>query len=73
MRADYAFVRAHRADPWGNLTYQGTSRTFNPAMATAAEVTIAEVDEIVELGALDPESVITQGVYVDRIARRGEG
>ena len=73
MRADYAFVRAHRADPWGNLTYRGTSRTFNPAMATAAEVTIAEVDEIVDLGALDPESVVTQGVYVDRIARRGEG
>ena len=72
MRADYAFVRAHRADPWGNLTYSGTSRTFNPAMATAAAVTIAEVDEIVELGALDPESIVTQGVYVDRIVRRAD-
>ena len=73
MRADYAFIRAHRADPWGNLTYSGTSRTFNPAMATAADVTIAEVDEIVDLGALDPECIVTQGVYVDRIARRGDG
>ena len=72
MRADYAFIRAHRADPWGNLTYSGTSRSFNPAMATAADVTIAEVDEIVELGALDPECIVTQGVYVDRIARRGD-
>ena len=73
LRADFALIRAHRADPWGNLTYSGTSRSFNPAMATAADVTIAEVDEIVELGALDPESIVTQGVYVDRIARRADG
>ena len=72
MRADYAFVRAHRADTWGNLTYKGTSRTFNPAMATAVDVTIAEVDEIVALGEIDPECVVTQGVYVDRVVKRGE-
>ena len=54
------------------MTYRGTSRSFNPAMATAADVTIAEVDEIVELGALDPESIVTQGVYVDRIALRAD-
>lgn len=72
LRADFALIRAFRADPWGNLTYRGTSRSFNPAMATAADVTIAEVDEIVELGALDPESIVTQGVYVDRIARRAD-
>lgn len=72
LRADFALIRAFCADPWGNLTYRGTSRSFNPAMATAADVTIAEVDEIVELGALDPESIVTQGVYVDRVARRGD-
>ena len=72
LRADFALIRAFCADPWGNLTYRGTSRSFNPAMATAADVTIAEVDEIVELGALDPESIVTQGVYVDRIARRAD-
>ncbi len=72
LRADFALIRAFRADPWGNLTYRGTSRSFNPAMATAADVTIAEVDEIVELGALDPEAIVTQGVYVDRVARRAD-
>lgn len=70
LRADYALIRAHISDAWGNLTYKGTSRTFNPTMATAADVTIAEVDEIVELGTLNPESVVTQGIYVDRIVSR---
>jgi 3-oxoadipate CoA-transferase alpha subunit len=65
--ADFALVRAHKADRWGNLVYKGTSRTFNATMAGAARVTIAEVDEIVELGELDPEVIVTPAVYVDRI------
>jgi len=67
LRADFAFVRAWKGDRWGNLVYRKTARNFNPVMATAAEVTIAEVEELVELGALDPNSVVTPGVYVKRI------
>jgi 3-oxoacid CoA-transferase subunit A len=67
LTADYSFVRAHKADLLGNLIYKGTSRTFNPIMATAASVTIAEVNKIVNIGDLDPEHVITPGVYVKRI------
>ncbi|MSQ25244.1 MAG: 3-oxoacid CoA-transferase subunit A [Dehalococcoidia bacterium] len=70
LTADYAFIRAHRADTMGNLTYRGTSRNFNPAMATAARVTIAEVDEIVPAGEIDPEAVVTPGIYVRRIVQR---
>ncbi len=70
LKADYAFIRAHRADTMGNLTYRGTSRNFNPPMATAARVTIAEVDEIVPAGAIDPEAVVTPGIYVRRIVAR---
>lgn len=68
--ADFALIRAHKADRWGNLVYRGTSRTFNATMAGAARVTIAEVDEIVELGELDPEVIVTPAVYVDRIVLR---
>ncbi|MBE0480613.1 MAG: 3-oxoacid CoA-transferase subunit A, partial [Dehalococcoidia bacterium] len=67
VRADYAFIRAHRADRLGNLVYQGTYRTDQPLMAMAAEVTIAEVDQIVEVGEIDPEQVVTHGIFVDRI------
>ncbi len=67
LRADFAFVRAWKGDRWGNLVYRKTARNFNPVMATAAAVTIAEVEELVELGALDPNSVVTPGVYVKRI------
>ena len=67
LTADYSFVRAHKADPMGNLIYRGTSRTFNPIMATAASISIAEVDKIVKVGDLNPEHVITPGVYVKRI------
>jgi 3-oxoacid CoA-transferase subunit A len=67
LKADYAFVRAWKGDRWGNLTYRKTARNFNPVMATAAAVTIAEVEELVELGALDPNSIVTPGVYVKRI------
>jgi 3-oxoadipate CoA-transferase alpha subunit len=73
LPADYALIRARRADTLGNLMYVGTSRAFNPAMATAAKVVIAEVDEVVEPGGIDPERVGTPGVYVDRIAVREQG
>jgi 3-oxoadipate CoA-transferase alpha subunit len=69
MTADYALIWAHQADTLGNLVYRGTARTFNPIMATAAAVTIVEVDEIVAAGDLDPENVITPFVYVDRIVQ----
>jgi 3-oxoacid CoA-transferase subunit A len=67
LRADFAFVKAFRGDPTGNLTYRKTARNFNPLMATAAAVTIAEVEELVDIGALDPETIVTPGVYVKRI------
>lgn len=70
LKADFALVRAHKADRYGNCVYQGTSRNFNPVMAGAAKVTIVEVDELVELGSLDPEAIITPSIYVDRIAVR---
>ena len=67
LRADFAFVRAHRGDATGNLTYRRTARNFNPVMATAARVTIAEVDELVRPGAIDPDHVVTPGIYVRHI------
>ncbi len=73
LRADFALIRAHRADPRGNLVYRGTSRNFNAVMAPAARITVVEVDEIVEPGQLDPEAVVTPGVFVQRIVRRPDG
>ena len=70
LKADFALIKAHKGDRWGNLVYRRTSRTFNAVMAGAAKVTIAEVDEIVELGALDPDGIHTPGVYVDRVVAR---
>jgi 3-oxoacid CoA-transferase len=70
LRADFAFIRAHKADTHGNVIYRCTARNFNPPFATAANVTIAEVDEIVEAGALEPEAVATPGIFVDRLVRR---
>jgi 3-oxoadipate CoA-transferase alpha subunit len=70
LKADFALVRAHRADRYGNCVYQGTSRNFNPVMAGAARVTIVEVDELVELGSLNPEAIVTPSIYVDRVAVR---
>jgi 3-oxoacid CoA-transferase subunit A len=67
LRAKFAFVKAWKGDRWGNLIYRKTARNFNPMMATAADVTIAEVEELVELGELDPNSVVTPGIYVKRI------
>ncbi|MBI2847437.1 MAG: CoA transferase subunit A [Chloroflexi bacterium] len=68
--ADYALIRACKADKLGNLAYRGTSRCFNAIMATAARITIAEVDEIVEPGELDPGKIITPAIYVKRIVQR---
>jgi 3-oxoadipate CoA-transferase alpha subunit len=73
LKSDFALVRAHRADRYGNLVYQGTSRNFNPVMAGSATITIAEVDELVPLGALDPEAVITPSIYVNRVVVRQGG
>jgi len=67
LRADYAFVKAWKGDRWGNLVYRKTARNFSPMMATAARVTIAEVEQLVEVGELDPDSVHTPSVYVKRI------
>jgi 3-oxoadipate CoA-transferase alpha subunit len=72
IKADFALVSAFRADRWGNLVYRETARNFGPIMAAAATTTISQVDEIVELGALDPESVVTPGIYVDRVVAIGE-
>jgi 3-oxoadipate CoA-transferase alpha subunit len=70
LRADFAFVKAKKADRWGNLVYNKSGRNFNPIMAMAAKVTIAEVDEIVELGELDPEAIVTPGIFVQRVVKR---
>jgi 3-oxoacid CoA-transferase len=69
IRGDVALVRAARADRYGNLTYRRGSRNVNPAFATAARTTIAEVDEIVEPGELDPEAIVTPGIFVDRVVK----
>ena len=67
LRADLAIVKAWKADPAGNLIFRKTARNFNPVMATAATVTVAEAEEVVELGALDPDHVHTPGIYVNRV------
>jgi len=67
LTADFALVKAWKGDKWGNLIYRKTARNFNPMMATAAKITIAEVEEIVEVGELDPEIIHTPSIYVQRI------
>ena len=67
LKADFAFVRAWKGDKWGNLVYRKTARNFNPMMATAAKITIAEVENLVEVGELDPDLVHTPSIYVQRI------
>jgi 3-oxoadipate CoA-transferase alpha subunit len=69
LHGDYAFIKAERGDRWGNLTYRMTARNFGPVMAMAAKTTIATVHEIVPLGGLDPEAVVTPGIFVQRIVR----
>ncbi len=67
LRADFAFIKAWKGDKWGNLIYRKTARNFNPMMATAAKITIAEVEHLVEPGELDPDMVHTPSVFVKRI------
>jgi 3-oxoadipate CoA-transferase, alpha subunit len=69
IHADYAFIKAERGDRWGNLTYRMTARNFGPVMAMAAKTTIATVHQIVALGELDPEAVVTPGLFVQRIVK----
>jgi 3-oxoadipate CoA-transferase alpha subunit len=69
IHADVALIKAERGDRWGNLTYRKTARNFGPIMATAARLTIASVHDIVELGDMDPETVVTPGLYVQRIVQ----
>ena len=68
LTADFALLKAHQADPLGNVVYRGTSRNFNAVMAASARTTVVEVDEIVQVGDLDPASVTTPAIYVDRVA-----
>ncbi|MGR3371698.1 MAG: 3-oxoacid CoA-transferase subunit A [Pseudooceanicola nanhaiensis] len=67
LQADFALVKAHKADRWGNLTYLNLARNFSPLMAMAAKTTIVEADEIVELGQLEPNTIVTPGICVDRL------
>lgn len=69
IHGDVALVRAERGDRWGNLTYRMAARNFGPVMATAARFTVATLHEIVELGALDPEAVVTPGIYVSKVVQ----
>lgn len=71
LRADVALLRANQADRFGNLTYRKTARNFSPAMATAATLVIAECAELVEVGQIDPELVVTPGIFVDRVVPMG--
>ena len=72
IRADFALIGALKADRWGNVVYRETARNFGPVMASAATTTIVQVDEIVPLGSIDPETVITPGIFVDRVVAVGE-
>lgn len=69
IHADFALIKAERADRWGNLVYRKTARNFGPIMASAAKCTVAQVHEIVDLGALDPEAIVTPGIFVKRVVR----
>ncbi|NLB58751.1 MAG: 3-oxoacid CoA-transferase subunit A [Gammaproteobacteria bacterium] len=71
IHADFALIKAQRGDRWGNLVYRKAARNFGPIMATAAATTIAQVGEVVELGALDPEHIITPGIFVQRVVATG--
>lgn len=69
LKADVALVKAYKGDRMGNLVYHTTARNYNPIMATAAKLTIAEVEEIVDVGQLDPETIVTPGIFVDRVVK----
>jgi 3-oxoadipate CoA-transferase, alpha subunit len=69
LHADLALIEAWRGDRWGNLSYRGSGRNFNPIMATAATMTVAQVHERVDLGTLDPDAVVTPGIFVNRLVK----
>jgi 3-oxoadipate CoA-transferase alpha subunit len=71
IHADFALIKAHRGDRWGNLVYRKTARNFGPIMAMAARCTIAQVSAVVELGELDPENIVTPGIFVQRVVAQG--
>ena len=71
IHGDFALIKALKGDRWGNLVYRKTARNFGPVMAMAAKVAIAQVDEVVELGALDPELVATPGIFIQRVVAVG--
>jgi 3-oxoadipate CoA-transferase, alpha subunit len=73
LKGDVALIKARAADRWGNLVYSKSARNFNPVMATAAELTVVEVDTMVELGEMDPEAIVTPSIFVDRVVVIGEG
>lgn len=73
LKGDVALIKARTADRWGNLAYAKSARNFNPVMATAAELTVVEVDTMVELGEMDPEAIVTPSIFVDRVVVVGEG
>lgn len=72
LRADAALIRAYRADRMGNLIYRGTNRNFNPTMASAADIVIAEVDSVVDVGEIPPDNVVTPGILVDMLVVKGD-
>lgn len=71
IHADYALIKALKGDRWGNLVYRKAARNFGPVMAMAAKCTVAQVDEVVALGELDPESIVTPGIFVQRVVQAG--
>ena len=71
IHADFALIKAHRGDRWGNLVYRKTARNFGPIMASAAKCAIVQVAEVVELGVLDPEAIVTPGIFVQRVVQEG--
>jgi 3-oxoadipate CoA-transferase alpha subunit len=73
LKGDVALIKARTADRWGNLAYAKSARNFNPVMATAAELTVVEVNTTVELGEMDPEAIVTPSIFVDRVVVVGEG
>jgi 3-oxoadipate CoA-transferase alpha subunit len=70
LHADFALIEAWQADRWGNLSYRGSGRNFNPVMATAADTCIAQAHHIAELGQINPNEIVTPGIFVDRIVQR---
>jgi 3-oxoadipate CoA-transferase alpha subunit len=71
IHGDFALIKADRGDRWGNLTYRKTARNFGPVMAMAARCTIAQVNDVLELGELDPETIVTPGIFVQRVVLQG--